>query len=89
MIYELRTYTLQPGKQGEYLKYNSDIGRPIRGDKFGPGFPARPIEAEVGDLMLVCDGDNGQHDNTEPYGWRGSPDDPSMRVPVKLRSLNS
>jgi hypothetical protein len=35
MIYELRTYTLQPGKQGEYLKYNSDIGRPIRGDKFG------------------------------------------------------
>ncbi|MGZ3406727.1 MAG: hypothetical protein ACXVAN_09825, partial [Polyangia bacterium] len=53
----------------------------IRGDKFGPGFPPRAIEAEVGDLMLVCDGDGGQHDNTEPYGWRGSPDDPSMRVP--------
>jgi len=35
MIYELRTYTLQPGKQGEYLKHNSEIGRPIRGDKFG------------------------------------------------------
>ena len=54
----------------------------IRGDKFGPGFPPRPIEAEVGDLMLVCDGDGGQHDNTEPRGWRGSPDDPSMRVPA-------
>jgi hypothetical protein len=53
----------------------------IRGDKFGHGSPARAIEAEVGDLMLVCDGDGGQHDNTEPYGWRGSPDDPSMRVP--------
>ena len=32
MIYELRTYTLMPGKQGEYLKLNSEIGRPIRGD---------------------------------------------------------
>jgi hypothetical protein len=35
MIYELRTYTLQPGKQGEYLKLNAEIGRPIRGDKYG------------------------------------------------------
>jgi len=35
MIYELRTYTLQPGKQGEYLKLNSEVGRPIRGDKYG------------------------------------------------------
>jgi len=35
MIYELRTYTLAPGKQGEYLKLNSEIGRPIRGDKYG------------------------------------------------------
>jgi hypothetical protein len=35
MIYELRTYTLAPGKQGEYLKLNAEIGRPIRGDKFG------------------------------------------------------
>src|SRR5436309_3550620 len=35
MIYELRTYTLMPGKQGEYLKLNSEIGRPIRGDKYG------------------------------------------------------
>jgi len=35
MIYELRTYTLMPGKQGEYLKLNSESGRPIRGDKYG------------------------------------------------------
>ena len=38
----------------------------IRGDKFGHGSPPRAIDAAVGDLMLVCDGDNGQHDNTEP-----------------------
>src|SRR5438093_5635604 len=35
MIYELRTYTLQPGKQPEYLKLNADVGRKIRGDKYG------------------------------------------------------
>jgi NIPSNAP protein len=35
MIYELRTYTLSPGKQGEYLKLNTEVGRPIRGDKYG------------------------------------------------------
>ena len=35
MIYELRTYTLQPGKQGEYLKLNGEVGRKIRGDKYG------------------------------------------------------
>jgi hypothetical protein len=35
MIYELRTYTLMPGKQGEYLKLNQEVGRPIRGDKYG------------------------------------------------------
>ena len=35
MIYELRTYTLAPGKQGEYLKLNAEVGRPIRGDKYG------------------------------------------------------
>jgi hypothetical protein len=28
MIYELRTYTLIPGKQGEYLKLNAEVGRP-------------------------------------------------------------
>ena len=37
--------------------------------------------ANVGDLVLVCDGDSGQHDNTEPPNWRGSANDPSMRVP--------
>jgi hypothetical protein len=57
----------------------------VRGEKFGAGHPARDLEAEVGDLMLVCDGDDGHHDNTEPYGWRGSPDDPSMRVPPYWR----
>ena len=35
MIYELRTYTLMPGKQGEYLKLNREVGRPTRGDKYG------------------------------------------------------
>ena len=35
MIYELRTYTLIPGKQGEYLRLNHEIGRPTRGDKYG------------------------------------------------------
>jgi hypothetical protein len=35
MIHELRTYTLQPGKQGEYLKLSADVGRKIRGDNYG------------------------------------------------------
>lgn len=35
MIYELRTYTLFPGKQGEYLTLNEQVGRPIRGDRYG------------------------------------------------------
>jgi len=35
MIYELRAYTLIPGKQGEYLKLNAEIGRPPRGQKYG------------------------------------------------------
>src|SRR3989338_1920626 len=35
MIYELRTYTLTPGKLSEYLKLNAEVGRPTRGDKYG------------------------------------------------------
>jgi hypothetical protein len=35
MIYELRTYTLIPGKQAEYLKLNLEVGRKIRGDSYG------------------------------------------------------
>ena len=35
MIYELRTYTLIPGKQPQYLKLNSEVGRKVRGDKYG------------------------------------------------------
>src|SRR4029077_10623135 len=35
MIYELRTYTFQPGKQGEYLKLNAEVGRKVRGDQYG------------------------------------------------------
>lgn len=35
MIYELRTYTLIPGTQAEYLQLSRDIGRKIRGDKYG------------------------------------------------------
>ena len=34
-IYELRSYTLHPGKQGEYLKLNAEVGRKIRGDDYG------------------------------------------------------
>ncbi len=35
MIYELRTYTLVAGTQPEYLRLHKEIGRPIRGDKYG------------------------------------------------------
>ena len=35
MIYELRTYTLQPGTQAQYLKNSAEVGRKIRGDKYG------------------------------------------------------
>lgn len=35
MIYELRTYTLAPGKQGEYVRLASEVGRKIRGDSYG------------------------------------------------------
>ncbi len=35
MIYELRTYTLVPGTQADYLRLNRDVGRKIRGDKYG------------------------------------------------------
>ena len=35
MIYELRMYTLVPGKQAEFLQLNRDIGHKIRGDRYG------------------------------------------------------
>jgi len=35
MIYELRTYTLVPGTQGQYLTLSAEIGRKIRGDHYG------------------------------------------------------
>ncbi|MBI3028353.1 MAG: NIPSNAP family protein [Candidatus Rokubacteria bacterium] len=35
MIYELRTYTLIPGTQAEYLQLSRDIGRKVRGDRYG------------------------------------------------------
>ncbi len=35
MIHELRTYTLVPGTQAQYLKLNAEISRPTRGDKYG------------------------------------------------------
>ncbi|HXG03635.1 MAG: NIPSNAP family protein [Candidatus Rokubacteria bacterium] len=35
MIYELRTYTLMPGKQAEYVKLSTEVGRKIRGDRYG------------------------------------------------------
>jgi uncharacterized lipoprotein YmbA len=35
MIYELRTYTLQPGTIGQYLKLAGEVGRKVRGDDYG------------------------------------------------------
>jgi hypothetical protein len=35
MIYELRTYTLQPGTQAQYIKQSAEVGRKIRGDSYG------------------------------------------------------
>jgi NIPSNAP protein len=35
MIYELRMYTIYPGKLPEYLKLNAEVGRKIRGDNYG------------------------------------------------------
>ena len=35
MIFELRTYTFAPGKLGDYLKLNAEVGRKIRGDTYG------------------------------------------------------
>ena len=35
MVYELRCYTLSPGKMPEYLKAAETIGRPARGQNFG------------------------------------------------------
>jgi hypothetical protein len=35
MVYELRCYTLFPGKMPEYLKAAETIGRPARGQNFG------------------------------------------------------
>ena len=35
MVYELRCYTLVPGKMPEYLKAAETIGRPARGNNFG------------------------------------------------------
>jgi len=35
MIHELRTYTLQPGKQAEYVRLAAEVGRKARGDKYG------------------------------------------------------
>jgi len=52
----------------------------IRGEDYGMARD-QPFVANVGDLALVCNGDTGEHDNTEPPNWRGSPNDPSMRVP--------
>jgi hypothetical protein len=35
MIYELRTYSLIPGTQAEYVRRSGEVGRKIRGDRFG------------------------------------------------------
>jgi hypothetical protein len=35
MIHELRTYTLKAGTQAAYLKLSGELGRKIRGDRYG------------------------------------------------------
>jgi hypothetical protein len=35
MIHELRTYTLVPGTVNQYLKLSGEVGRKIRGDRYG------------------------------------------------------
>ena len=35
MLYELRTYTMRPGTLPAYLKLNAEVGRPVRGDRYG------------------------------------------------------
>ena len=35
MIYELRTYTFKPGTLPAYLKLNTEVGRVVRGDRYG------------------------------------------------------
>lgn len=35
MIYELRTYTVVPGKVNEYLRLSGETGRKVRGDDYG------------------------------------------------------
>jgi hypothetical protein len=35
VIYELRNYTLVPGTQPEFLRLSRDVGREIRGDRYG------------------------------------------------------
>ena len=35
MIHELRTYTLHPGKLGQYIDHVANLAVPIRGDRFG------------------------------------------------------
>ena len=35
MIHELRRYTLRPGTQTEYLKHSTEVGRKVRGDRYG------------------------------------------------------
>jgi hypothetical protein len=35
MIHELRRYTLRPGTVAEYLKQSVEVGREIRGDRYG------------------------------------------------------
>jgi len=35
VIYELRIYTLKPGMQGEFIKLNSEVAYPIRGNNHG------------------------------------------------------
>ncbi len=35
MIYELRTYTMRPGKAPEAAAHSADVGRAVRGDDYG------------------------------------------------------
>jgi hypothetical protein len=62
----------------------------IRAEKFGPGFPPRDVTGDVGDWMLVCDGDNARSRVRGADDWAERmvgirPDDPSARAPEYWR----
>jgi hypothetical protein len=55
----------------------------FRAEKFGPG--RRDVTGDVGDWMLICDGDGDRRERLEGREWHGSASDPSTRAPAYWR----